>query len=222
MHESVRVKEGKLTQATVDLFYLDSVLVCCLLLNPKLGCVIWQGEFPCACSKLAILLPSLVPSKGLLLQEPVSFPGASLLDQSMHQLWTADLYHMRLFSAGVPGLPCLMLSQTHTNALLWWARSHSLRDRMSFVLLHGQMASMSPPTPANRTIWEHKGQLGASLLPRMVPRSHISAGWFYIRSRNSPLTPYANPLQVTPPRPHSRTTAETQSGCVSVCVKDFS
>ena len=68
-----------------------------------------------------------------------------------------------------------------------------------------------PLTPANRTIWEGKGQLRASLLPRMVPWSHISAGGFYIRSRNSPLTPYTNPLQVTPPRPHSGTTAETQS-----------
>lgn len=170
----------------------------CLFLNPKLGCVICQGEFPCVCPKLGISLPSPIHPR-------ISLWRAFYLKN--HKLSNscrrANLCHVLHFWAGVPGLPYLTLSHNasfdrqevtvpETGCCLSFMKLQRASDQRAILL-----------TPANETIWEGKGQLRASLLPSVVSRSHISAGWFYRHSRNSPLTPYTNPLQVTSPRLHS-------------------
>lgn len=50
---------SKAGKSTVNLFYLGSVLAFCLFLNPKLGCVICQGEFLSVYPKPGISLPLL-------------------------------------------------------------------------------------------------------------------------------------------------------------------
>lgn len=210
LHKPVWVKEAKLTQPMVNLFYVGAVLICSFL-NPNLGCVVWHDEFPCVCSTLGISLVSQsCPSTGLLLQDPMRFPGTPLLDQSTPAL--QSLVHASLLSWG-PRLPCLMLLHKFIQMPpLMGKKSQPLRQHVIYPSswTDGKNVHL---TPANKAIWEGEGQLRAPL-PRMVSVSRICRGWFHIRSRNSRLIPCANPLQVTPPRPHSRSNAETQRVCV--------
>lgn len=62
LREPVQIKEAKLTQPMVNLFYVGSVLVCSFL-NPKLCCIVWHDEFSCVCSKLGISLVSQKPPR---------------------------------------------------------------------------------------------------------------------------------------------------------------